>query len=61
MILEDVPPHYEGAVSLRLMQKHIGEEINFYINQAANVYIGVREFTPNPLNSDFEVKTHNFY
>ena len=32
MILEDVPVHYEGSLSLKLMNKHVGDNISFAVN-----------------------------
>jgi len=54
MILEDVPVHYEGSLSLKLMNKHVGDNISFSVNQKAIVYIAVKEKSKNPLASDFE-------
>ena len=60
-ILEDIPPHYEGALSLRLNQKYIGDRIYFEINQKAIVYIGIKEKTKKPIDKTWEVNKFNIF
>ena len=37
------------------MNKHVGDAIDFHVNQKCIVYIWIKERSKNPLNSDWEV------
>jgi len=36
------------------MNKHVGDAIDFHVNQKCIVYIGIKERSKNPLNADWE-------